>query len=316
MLRGMAGWSDLSWTLLWETSAGTFCATGSSHKGVRVTCDRVRIRIRVRVRIRILSIGLGLGEASTRNGLEMLQLQISPETSGPIAWPSAKQVRLTPVTAPVAFFAYFAAIIFARARFALCCVKVKNMPRPKSRMSMTERLCKSGRERRAQSNTLARQPAVMHACRPKSRDTGGYKKEAEADRPRAEGELLLQREHHDKDVHVRRPKYKPTAASFLRVAGGSASTPDQPKLKAVQAWPANSAEHSAAETPSDFSLGPFRSGGVGNRLLYTSASPAMPADPTLSHRHPTVHGMTSAGGMQHCKWQLGALSDPSSAPVS
>ena len=47
MLRGMAGWSDLSWTLLWVTSsAGTFCATGSRHKGVRVTC---------------VGLGLGLG---------------------------------------------------------------------------------------------------------------------------------------------------------------------------------------------------------------------------------------------------------------
>ena len=33
----MAGWSDSSWTLLSETSAGTF-ATGSRHKGVCVTC--------------------------------------------------------------------------------------------------------------------------------------------------------------------------------------------------------------------------------------------------------------------------------------
>ena len=65
---------------------------------------------------------------------------------------------------------------------------------------------------------------------------------------------------------------------------------DQPMLKAVQAWPANSAERSTLETPSDFSLGPaIRSGGVGSRVLNTSASPAMPADPTLSHRHPTVH---------------------------
>ena len=63
-------------------------------------------------------------------------------------------------------------------------------------------------------------------------------------------------------------------------------------LKAVQAWPANSAEHSAAESPSDFCFGPAmgRSGGVGSRMLYTKASPAMPADPTLSHRHPTACG--------------------------
>ena len=107
--------------------------------------------------------------ASTKNGPDTLQFQISPETSGPIAWPSAKQVRLTPVTAPVAFLAYFAAIIFARAWFALCCVKVKNMARPKPRMSTTEWLCKSGRESTPQSNTLARQPEVMHACRPKRR---------------------------------------------------------------------------------------------------------------------------------------------------
>eukprot|EP00964_Phaeocystis_antarctica_P035459 scaffold20246_cov58-Phaeocystis_antarctica.AAC.8 len=61
-------------------------------------------------------------------------------------------------------------------------------------------------------------------------------------------------------------------------------------LKAVQAWLANSAEHSALESPSDFCLGPaFWSGGVGSRLLYTNASAAKPADPTLSHRHPTVH---------------------------
>ena len=52
-VASLIGWSDLSWTLLWETSAGTFCATGSRHKGVRVTCDRVRVKIRVRV-------GLGL----------------------------------------------------------------------------------------------------------------------------------------------------------------------------------------------------------------------------------------------------------------
>lgn len=36
-------------------------------------------------------------------------------------------MRLTPVTAPVAFLAYLVAIIFARAWFALCCVRVKNL---------------------------------------------------------------------------------------------------------------------------------------------------------------------------------------------
>eukprot|EP00964_Phaeocystis_antarctica_P029478 scaffold16614_cov42-Phaeocystis_antarctica.AAC.1 len=145
------------------------------------------------------------------------------------------------------------------------------MPRPKSKMSTAEWLCKSGRERRAQSNTFARQPAVMHTCRPKRRVSTTTK-----------------------------------VCTFV----------DQPRLKAVQAWPENSAEHSALETPSDFSLGPaFRSGGVGSRLLYTSASPAMPAHPTLSHRHPTVRG--GACNIENGNWWRGSggvLS--SSAPVS
>ena len=72
---------------------------------------------------------------------------------------------------------------------------------------------------------------------------------------------------------------------------------DHPMLKAVQAWLANSAEHSALETPADFRLGPaFWSDGVGSKMLYTNASPATPADPKLSHRHPTAACM--------CTWQM------------
>ena len=62
MLRGMAGWSDLSWTLLWETragtTAGTFSATGSCHKGVRVTWLGLELELGVEVRIRELRLGL------------------------------------------------------------------------------------------------------------------------------------------------------------------------------------------------------------------------------------------------------------------
>eukprot|EP00964_Phaeocystis_antarctica_P084913 scaffold53574_cov46-Phaeocystis_antarctica.AAC.3 len=81
MLRGVAGWSDLSWTLLWETSAGTFCATGSRHKGVRVTCAlglglelgfrRPQAQgVGVGVEVRVgpgpgPGLGLGLGSATT-----------------------------------------------------------------------------------------------------------------------------------------------------------------------------------------------------------------------------------------------------------
>eukprot|EP00964_Phaeocystis_antarctica_P081627 scaffold51067_cov66-Phaeocystis_antarctica.AAC.10 len=111
-------------------------------------------------------------------------------------------------------------------------------------------------------------------------------------------------------VQLRMPRGPRLHAHMLtRVARGLASVSDQPMLKAVQAWPANSAEQSALETPSDFSLGPaFRSGGVGSRLLYTSASPAMPADPTLSHRHPTVQGITRGQVLGACTRQLGVLS--------
>ena len=101
-VRVIAFWNEVS-----------LFSIGSRHKGVRVTsmhtiCD-------------------SWSAASSRYGPATLHSKSSPETSRPTAWPSEKQVRLTPVTAPVAFFAYLVAIIFARAEFALCCVRVKNL---------------------------------------------------------------------------------------------------------------------------------------------------------------------------------------------
>lgn len=144
--------------------------------------------------------------------------------------------------------------------------------------------------------------------------------ETEADRPRAKSKVL-EGEYHDEDMRVERPSNiyiyayiglshrlcllsldapGPTCACGCIDANSGFNwrlSTDHPMLKAVQAWLANSAEHSALETPVDFRLGPaFWSDGVGSKMLYTNASPATPADPKLSHRHPTAACM--------CTWQM------------